>query len=347
MTPAAAFAENSRVWNDVIDHLPFLFELAKGNVMEIGVRGGASTSALLAGVEAHGGHLWSVDVNPCKVFDHPQWVFIQADTIAQKKEILYLIPKHLDVLFVDGDHTYEGCLSDLQTYGPRADLILIHDCLCPDTYPGVRKASEEYAASLGVRLVIREGSYGLGIIEAAVNIRKALPIAGWMTARELKWLADQAATHDVVVEVGCYQGRSTRAMGDNAKGVVYAVDDWKGLRTVDKDWWTNSTPAEERESLFERFSSNVNDLLQTGKVQIIKEDHAEIVTKSNVDMVFIDGSHDYNSVKRDIQTWLPKLNTGGLMCGHDFNQEQIIKAVGESLSGAKTAVGLIWEWVKQ
>lgn len=169
MTPALAFQENSRVWSDMQDHMFFLFEQAHGNVMEIGVRGGASTSALLAGVEQHGGHLWSVDISPCKIFDHPQWTFIQADSIARKEEILAQVPEELDVLFVDGDHTYEGCLSDLQTYGPRAKLILIHDCLCPDTYPGVRKASEEYAASIGVSLVIRDGSYGLGIIDKAIQ----------------------------------------------------------------------------------------------------------------------------------------------------------------------------------
>jgi methyltransferase family protein len=171
VNPAEAFQENSRVWNDMIDHLPFLFESAQGNVMEIGVRGGASTSALLAGVEAHGGHLWSVDVNFCPVFEgHPQWTFTQANSITESERIKAIIPERLDVLFVDGDHTYEGCLSDLQTYGPRADLILIHDCLCPDTYPGVRKASEEYAASLGIPLVIRDGSYGLGVIQKSKGI---------------------------------------------------------------------------------------------------------------------------------------------------------------------------------
>lgn len=153
------------MWSDVQDHMFFLHQCSKGNVMEIGVRGGASTSALLAGVEEHGGHLWSVDVNPCRIFDHPQWTFTQADSIAAKNEILRIVPDHLDVLFVDGDHTKEGCLSDLQTYGPRASLVLIHDVLCPDTFPGVRQAAEEYAASLGVPLVIRDGSYGLGIID--------------------------------------------------------------------------------------------------------------------------------------------------------------------------------------
>lgn len=165
ITALAAFERNASVWTDMEQHMPFLFEMAKGDILEIGVRQGASTSALLAGVEANGGHLWSVDINPCKIFSHPQWTFIQADSIADKKRVLESVPDELDLLFVDGDHTYEGCLSDLQTYGPLAKKILIHDCLCPDTFPGVRKASEEYAWAIGKPLTIREGSYGLGVIE--------------------------------------------------------------------------------------------------------------------------------------------------------------------------------------
>jgi predicted O-methyltransferase YrrM len=36
--------------------------------MEIGVRSGVSTSALLAGIEEHGGKLYSFDINNCDVF---------------------------------------------------------------------------------------------------------------------------------------------------------------------------------------------------------------------------------------------------------------------------------------
>lgn len=183
----------------------------------------------------------------------------------------------------------------------------------------------------------------------SINIQRALSIKeGWMTAEELTWLADQASKHEVIVEVGSYQGRSTRAMGDSAKGVVYAVDDWKGLRTVDTEWWTAATPKEERETLFERFTGNVKDLIYTGKIKVVISDHAKVagLPFPKMDMVFIDGDHSYAGVKRDIETWLPLLNDGGILCGHDCNQEQIMRAVNELLPGNKVAIGLIWEWEK-
>jgi predicted O-methyltransferase YrrM len=166
-----------------------------------------------------------------------------------------------------------------------------------------------------------------------------------MAYEELAWLAEQASKHDVIVEIGSYQGRSTRAMGDSAKGIVYAVDDWKGLRTIDTEWWTKETPKDVRETLFERFVANMQDLIDIGKVTIICSDHAKVSELApKADMIFIDGDHSYAGVKRDIETWLPLLNEGGLICGHDANQGELMRAVNELLPGNAVAVGLIWMW---
>lgn len=347
MTASEAYGINCGVWSDIQDHLPLLHHSARGNVLEIGVRGGASTSALLSGVEKHGGHLWSVDINNCRIFDHPQWTFIQANSIKEKERILSAIPDDLEVLFVDGDHSYEGCLSDLLAFGPRAKTIFVHDCECPDTFPGVRQAFDEFASKWGKGSTVISGSYGMGVINMC-RIERARKINGWMTDEELVWLAREAGTHECIMEVGSYQGRSTRALGDNTAGTVYAVDDWKGLRTIDRDWWAKQTPESERENLYEIFSANIVDLMQSGKVIAIRCNHAD-TDKLHLpipDMVFIDGSHDYESVKRDIETWLPRLVKGGLLCGHDFNQGPIQDAVKELLPGARDAAGLIWAWEK-
>ena len=159
------YRRNLITWSDIHDHLPLLHDEAKGNVMEIGVRGGFSTSALLAGVEEHGGHVYSVDINPCRLFEHPQWTFVHADSIKEVDKVKAVIPTELSLLFVDGDHTYEGCLSDLEKYGHRSPKILIHDCDCPLTFPGVRKACERYAEKQGRKFEVIPGSYGMGVIQ--------------------------------------------------------------------------------------------------------------------------------------------------------------------------------------
>lgn len=130
-------------------------------MLEVGVFTGVSTAALLAGVEEHGGHVWSIDQNyGCSVVwkNHPQWTFIHADS-----QTFSGFCNPLNLLFIDGDHSYGGCLKDLRCFGPSARIILVHDVLHP-YFPSVRQAFNDFAVESKMRAEIREGSYGLGIL---------------------------------------------------------------------------------------------------------------------------------------------------------------------------------------
>ncbi len=50
------------------------------------------------------------------------------------------------------------------------------------------------------------------------------------------------------------------------------------------------------------------------------------------DFIYIDGSHLYEDVKRDLNDWLPKLKDGGIIGGHDYIAQPsfgVIPAVDE------------------
>lgn len=168
-------------WSDMQAHLPTLFEHARGNVLELGVRAGVSTSALLAGVEAHGGHVWSVDRDDCSpVFaGHPQWTFIQADSLDLGKIRAARLQGYensaaveyndtlWDLVFIDTEHTETRTLAELRTWGPYVHpggLILLHDTDDSSTYPGVRNAISFYCLQHGLAPDFHGGSYGLGVI---------------------------------------------------------------------------------------------------------------------------------------------------------------------------------------
>ena len=48
-----------------------------------------------------------------------------------------------------------------------------------------------------------------------------------------------------------------------------------------------------------------------------------------VDFVYIDGCHEYDAVKKDIQLYAPKVRLGGFIGGHDFRWPGVAKAVQE------------------
>ena len=39
-------------------------------------------------------------------------------------------------------------------------------------------------------------------------------------------------------------------------------------------------------------------------------------------LVFIDATHSEESVREDIKLWTPKVRSGGIVCGHDYNNKR-------------------------
>ncbi len=148
-------------------------------------------------------------------------------------------------------------------------------------------------------------------------IENATRIKGWMSNAELQWLADRARDAEVIVEFGSYLGRSTRALGDNAKGVVYAVDTWS-TAYPDKDGKPTGIVNDNSK---QAFCDNLRDLIQKYKVipvQMLSQDF-ELTDDSQADLVFIDADHRYEAVIEDIKVAMRLLKPGGIMAGHDYN----------------------------
>lgn len=172
--------------NDITEYLPRLYAEAAGRVrpqiVELGVRRGNSTVALLAGAERSGGHVWSVDIADvlkdrsfygAGVLENiPGWTFIHGDDT--DPDVLARIPEHIDVLFLDTTHFYEETLQELALYMPRVSgVALFHDTKYfpsaaerdwRESIPPVRKALDEWCAAAGLGWEEIDGSMGLGVI---------------------------------------------------------------------------------------------------------------------------------------------------------------------------------------
>lgn len=169
-----------------------------------------------------------------------------------------------------------------------------------------------------------------------MQIAKALSIQGWMQPAELLWLAEQASQHKAIVEIGSYMGRSTRALAENTRGMVWAIDDFIGPREIQVD---------RRDRIFDTFLENMAGL--EGRLNVIRADHRKLPPLDFCpDMVFIDGAHEYEAVKADIEFWVHHLAPQGLLCGHDYTFiDGVRQAVDEVLPQAEVVPGTsIWFW---
>ena len=161
-----------------------------------------------------------------------------------------------------------------------------------------------------------------------MNIERALATQGWLTEIEATYLADAASCSHLIAEVGSWMGRSTCALASNTPGMVVAVDTWQGseehvpmLAGKPEGW------------LFSQFRANTNGL-PVMPIALPSLDAAFLIAKTAMrfDLIFIDACHSYESVKADLEAWLPLLAPGATICGHDYDPiywPGIVQAVQE------------------
>lgn len=166
-----------------------------------------------------------------------------------------------------------------------------------------------------------------------------------MTERELTWLASQARNAKVIVEFGCFYGRSTRALADNTNGIIYAVDPWNG----DYPGETGEALKNINTYVYPNFKQNLKDHIESGRVKPVRAYSNDYVGDDNsVDMLFIDGDHNYKTVKDDILHALQLVRPGGIICGHDYDTQgwPDVKRVVQEIFSNVEVEDTIWHLIK-
>ena len=128
------------------------------------------------------------------------------------------------------------------------------------------------------------------------------PITNSHEQQTLKQLATDATIG--IVEIGVFRGESTAMMSKVAKVPIYAIDPIipDSISGVAGD--------------VELIKSNMKDY----KDFMFFHDFSYNVVKDfnhKFDVLFIDGSHNYDDVKKDFEDWFPKLESMGFILFHD------------------------------
>lgn len=167
----------------------------------------------------------------------------------------------------------------------------------------------------------------------------------WMTQAETVWLIEQAKRSRYFAEVGCWKGVTTRNIAKNARDTrVIAVDHFRGSKEQRSAGYKLYEPKLKEEGwLLREFQGNVQNL---DNVELVLGQSQDVTGKwidGYFDTVFIDASHEYAHVKRDIELWQPLVRQGGILCGHDRDWPDVEAAVKEMLPSAINIPGTtIW-----
>lgn len=128
--------------------MPEVEKLKKGEVyLEVGVDKGKSLS--IARMVNDKCDVFGVDLRPDPKV--PNTTFLQGDSVDVALLWSSYYMRKISVLFIDGDHSYEGCKRDIEAWVPhmkKGGIIFFHDC--DESSPGVVQAVAEAYQKYGI-----------------------------------------------------------------------------------------------------------------------------------------------------------------------------------------------------
>lgn len=193
------------------------------------------------------------------------------------------------------------------------------------------------------------------------SLERALAIQGWMEPHELAWLATVATRSDIIVEIGAWKGRSTRALADHARGSVLVVDNWCDA-SENLDRRNEELATRGPDAIAGEWAANLADHIETGRVELLRGNSPDLAITvgrrlgtyhpeglRGADLIFVDADHSVEGVRADIRAYEVLVEAGGIMAGHDYTTDihpGVRVAVDEHFGSlVRRGPGSIW-WVR-
>ena len=156
------------------------------------------------------------------------------------------------------------------------------------------------------------------MVAASTDVEAPAPTA-WMGHIPFLFSLMETLRPRRYVELGTHAGASFFAAcqhirSNGAYGEAVAIDLWRG----------DDHAGRYAEDVFEKFHFTLKQRFpDTGR--FIRSDFSEAASSfedGSIDLLHIDGLHTYEAVKKDYETWRPKLTSDGVIIFHDTNEYQ-------------------------
>jgi predicted O-methyltransferase YrrM len=152
------------------------------------------------------------------------------------------------------------------------------------------------------------------------------------------------------VEVGSWRGRSASFMA------VEILNSGKKIRLDCIDHWILGPenyaahlfdfPIEfldDRDWLYKQFLLNTSPVSEIVRpIRLESTTAASLYEDSSLDFVFIDATHEEADVNRDLDAWLPKVKSGGIISGHDYSWTGVKNPVNKRFRDSVRRKGECW-----
>jgi hypothetical protein len=146
--------------------------------------------------------------------------------------------------------------------------------------------------------------------------------------RELGLLLNAQKLTGRGAEIGVTKGKFSERILHYWRGeLLFSIDPW---REFGEDHRGSANVAQAQQDSY--FSETQGRLARfNGRSRILRmtsEEAAHEIEDGSLDFAYLDAHHHYEAVKQDIALWWPKVRPGGLLCGHDYSDENETDAKG-------------------
>jgi hypothetical protein len=163
-------------------------------------------------------------------------------------------------------------------------------------------------------------SYGTPKL-AWINLRARLAANSLRHRRELGLLLNAQGLAGVGVEIGVKEGKFSERILHFWRGeTLLSIDPW---REFGEEYINCANVAQAQQDAY--YHETQSRLARFGPrshiLRMTSEEAAGEVADDSLDFSYLDAQHHYEAVKQDIALWWPKIRRGGLVCGHDYGDE--------------------------
>lgn len=165
-------------------------------------------------------------------------------------------------------------------------------------------------------------------------------IDGWFDYADFEFytlIARSMSDSFTMLEIGSYKGRSTACMSEICKALdkkvdIDVIDTFKGDKHIGE------------QNTFSAFMDNISTYGTVRTIYALDSAVAyqKIEANTYYDFIFIDASHDAESVTRDILTYKPFLAPNGIIGGHDYKHYGVREGVENALGTSYSTIGNCW-----
>ena len=114
-------------------------------------------------------------------------------------------------------------------------------------------------------------------------------------------------------EIGVEQGAFSKTLCDRIEGLhLYCVDPWQHY-----NGYRDHVNQEKLDKFFLKTQKKLA-VYDTTIIRAYSTEAAKQVPDKSLDFVYIDANHDFYHVAEDLNTWIPKVRSGGIVAGHDY-----------------------------